>query len=168
MAALHRQAGGMGIIIRQLFKSDTRAVQDMLIASQAFSEEEVRVAMVILGEGIEGGPSGDYPAFGAEIDGSLCGYACIGQTPLTISTWHLYWICVHPQFQGRGVGQALQSQVESFVRSRGGKRIVIETSGRAGYSRTWRFYEAGGYQLCWRIPSYYRPSDDCLFYYKEV
>ncbi len=168
MAALHRQAGGMGITIRPLVKTDTRAIQGMLAASEAFSEEEVRVALLILAEGIEGGPAGDYPVFGAEMDGLLCGYACIGQTPLTHSTWHLYWICVHPRFQGRGVGQALQSHVESFIQSRGGTRIVIETSGRESYSRTWRFYEAGGYQLCGRIPGYYKPLDDCLFYYKEI
>ena len=158
----------MGLVIRQLGKSDCGVVREILVASTAFSEEEVCVAMEIVAEGIEGGLDGPYPAFGAEIDGRLCGYACVGQTPLTVSTWHLYWICVHPEFQGRGAGRALQSELERFIRSRGGKRIVIETSGRGSYSRTWRFYEAGGFRNCGRIPDYYRPSDDCLFYYKEI
>lgn len=158
----------MGVIIRQLVKTDRCGVHEMLVASEAFSEEEVRVALVILADGIEGGPDGDYPAFGAEVDGTLCGYACIGQTPLTLSTWHLYWICVHPEFQGRGAGQALQAEIERFLLSRGGRRIVIETSGRPSYNRTRRFYQAAGYQLAGRIPDYYKPADDCLFYYKEV
>jgi len=149
-------------------KEERGDVQEMLIASEAFSAEEVRVALEILTEGIEGGPDADYPAFGAEINGKLCGYACIGQTPLTLSTWHLYWICVHPEFQGRGVGQVLLAEVECFIRFRGGKRIVVETSGRESYSRTRRFYEAGGYQLRGRIPDYYKPADDCLYYNKEI
>ena len=73
--------------------------------------------------------------FTAEVDGRFAGYVCVGPTPLTHSTWHLYWICVHPRAQGRGVGRALQAHAEAFVRSRGGERIVLETSASAAYAR---------------------------------
>jgi ribosomal protein S18 acetylase RimI-like enzyme len=158
----------MGIQIRPLVRRDRDGVREMLIASDAFSDEEVRVAMDILDAGIEGGHDGDYPLFAADLDGALCGYACIGQTPLTQTTWHLYWICVHPKAQGQGVGQALQAEIERFLLPRGCERIVVETSGRAGYQRTRRFYDQAGYRVAGRIPDYYKPGDDCLFYYKEI
>jgi ribosomal protein S18 acetylase RimI-like enzyme len=158
----------MGVNIRQLVAGDRGGVQEMLVASEAFSPEEVRVALEIFDIGVEGGLDGDYPLFAAEIDERLCGYACIGQTPLTLSTWHLYWICVHPESQGLGAGQALQREIERFILSKSGDRIVVETSGRAGYSRTRKFYHFAGYTACGRIPDYYKPGDDCLFYYKEI
>ena len=102
--------------------------------------------------------------FTAEMDERFAGYVCVGRTPLTHSTWHLYWICVHPWAQSRGVGRALQAHAEKFVRSRGGERIVLETSATAAYARARDFYAAAGYAVVGRIPDFYRKGDDCLVY----
>ena len=140
----------------------------MLEASGAFSEEEVRVALELMDAASAGGLDGDYPSFAAEVDGVTRGYVCAGKTPLTRGTWHLYWICVHPAAQSMGVGRALQAYVEAFVRSRGGERLVLETSGRAGYARTRRFYELQGYRAVGRINDFYKPEDDCVIYCKSL
>ena len=89
---------------------------------------------------------------------------CVGRTPLTHSTWHLYWICVRPEAQGRGVGRALQAHAEAFVRSRGGERIVLETSATAALRAGARLLRGGGLRDRGRIPDFYRPGDDCLVY----
>jgi len=125
--------------IRELQPGDRAAVREALVACGAFTDEEVRVALEVLDAGLTGGPDGDYPMFAAEVDGRFAGYVCVGQTPLTHSTWHLYWICVHPGLQGRGVGRALQAHSEAFVQSRGGERIVLETSATASYARARAF-----------------------------
>jgi ribosomal protein S18 acetylase RimI-like enzyme len=109
-----------------------------------------------------------YSVVVAELQAEVAGYACLGPTPLTESTWHLYWLCVHPSVQGQGVGQALQTHAEELVRARGGARLVVETSGRPDYERARRFYERAGYRLAGRIPNYYRLGDDCLFYCKPL
>jgi ribosomal protein S18 acetylase RimI-like enzyme len=168
VAGIHSQTGGMGLTIREMALHDREAVRDLLLASPAFSEEEVRVALEVLDAGLAGGLEGDYPLFAAEIDGRVCGYVCVGRTPMTRSTWHLYWICVHPQAQRCGVGQALESHIEEFIRARGGERIVLETSGRPDYAASRRFYERAGYCATGRIPDYYKPGDDCLFYCKVL
>jgi ribosomal protein S18 acetylase RimI-like enzyme len=152
------------MIVRQMRAEDREAVQQLLIESDAFSQEEVRVALELVDEGLAGG----YPLLVADIDSCVRGYVCIGQTPLTRSTWHLYWICVHPRSQGAGIGRALQTRVEQFIRDRGGERIVVETSGRPDYERSRRFYEGAGYVMAGRIPSYYKAGDDCVFYYKML
>jgi ribosomal protein S18 acetylase RimI-like enzyme len=154
----------VGVKIRELQPGDRPAVREALVACGAFTDEEVRVALEVLDAGLAGGLDGDYPMFAAEVDGRFAGYVCVGQTPLTHSTWHLYWICVHPKAQGHGVGCALQARAEAFVRSRGGERIVLETSATAGYARARTFYAEAGYAMVGRIPDFYRPGDDCLVY----
>jgi ribosomal protein S18 acetylase RimI-like enzyme len=156
----------MGMKVRELVAVDRPAVEEMLEACGAFNEEEVRVALEMVDEAV--GSDGEYSVFAAETDGRVCGYVLVGPTPLTASTWHLYWICVHPDFQGSGVGRALQTHVESFIRARGGERIVLETDGMASYERTREFYRRAGYTEAGVIPDYFKPGSDCVLFYKEL
>jgi ribosomal protein S18 acetylase RimI-like enzyme len=158
----------MDLIVRPLVDADRPGIAEMLVESGSFSDEEVRVALEMIDLGLKDGPEHGYPLFAAEVDGAVGGYACIGPTPLTRSTWHLYWICVHPQQQGRNVGRELHSHIEHYVRVRQGERLVVETSGRPDYERQRRFYEAVGYCVAGRIRDYYKPGDDCVFYCKVL
>jgi ribosomal protein S18 acetylase RimI-like enzyme len=154
--------------LRELAAGDRAAVGELLAACGAFTDEEVRVALDLLDCGLAGGPEGDYPLFVAEWDGRVCGYVCVGKTPLTRGTWHEYWLGVHPAAQGRGIGRALQTHAEDFVRSRGGERLVLETSGRPAYARTRRFYRRAGYRRTGLIRDFYKPGDDCVVFCKEL
>jgi ribosomal protein S18 acetylase RimI-like enzyme len=156
------------LTIRALRSEDREAIHDMLQACGAFTAEEVRVALEVLDDGLRGGADGDYPLFAANRDGKVLGYVCVGKTPLTRGTWHEYWICVHPAAQHQGVGQALQAYAEEFVRSRGGERLVLETSGRSAYARTRRFYRQSGYRVVGRIRDFYQPGDDCVVFCKVL
>jgi ribosomal protein S18 acetylase RimI-like enzyme len=128
----------------------------------------VRVALEVIDVGLEQGLDGDYPLFAAVGDGRVHGYVCVGKTPLTRGTWHLYWICVHPNAQGLGVGRALQQHAEAFVGARGGERLVLETSTGPAYARARRFYSQAGYDLVGQIADFYKPGDDCAIYCKRV
>jgi len=156
------------MLIRELQSQDRDAVQEALIACGAFTEEEIQVALEVLEAGFAGGLSGEYPHFVAEVGQHVRGYVCVGKTPLTASTWHLYWICVHPAAQRRRVGQELLSHVEKFVRTCNGERLVVETSGQPSYTRTRRFYQKAGYREVGRIPDFYKSGDDCVLYYKTL
>jgi len=158
----------MGLIIRELVSQDLDAVREMLKDCGAFSSEEVSVALELLNAGLSSGLEGDYPLLAAELDGRVSGYACIGRTPMTQSTWHLYWLCVHPHAQRRGVARTLQAYMEKFIAMRGGERIVAETGGRADYEPARRFYEGAGYRSAGRIGDYYKLGDDCVFYCKVL
>jgi ribosomal protein S18 acetylase RimI-like enzyme len=156
------------MLIREIELSDRPAVHDLLRACGVFTEEEVSTALEVLDVGIAGGLEGDYPAFVVEVERRVRGYVCVGKTPLTAGTWHLYWICVHPESQRTGVGRTLQSHVEQFIRSRGGERIVLETSSQPGYERTRRFYRRAGYGEVGRIKNFYKAGDDCVIFCKEL
>lgn len=158
----------MGVTVREFAPEDRSAAAEALRASGAFREDEVRVALEVLDDALAGGSASGYAAFAAEREGKVRGYVCGGSTPLTESTWHVYWICVHPEAEGAGLGRALEERFEAFVRSRGGERLVAETSGRPDYARARRFYERSGYREVGRIPDYYRGGDDCVLYCKAL
>jgi ribosomal protein S18 acetylase RimI-like enzyme len=155
--------------LRDLVPADREPLHDALVQCGAFSAEEIPVALEVLDGGLKGGLDGDYPHQVAEEEGGVAvGYVCVGKTPMTQSTWHLYWICVHPRAQGTGVGRALQAWAEDFVRSRGGERLVLETSGRPDYAHTRGFYAKAGYDEVGRIGDFYKPGDDCVFFCKRL
>ncbi len=155
-------------MIRELTVQDREAVRSMLAACGAFSEDELRVGLEVFDDGVAGGLKGPYPHFALIQDDELCGYVCVGSTPLTQATWHLYWICVHPQVQRQGCGRALLAHAEEFVRIRGGANLVIDTGGRPDYAGQRRFYEKHGYVAVGRIPDFYRAGDDCVIYWKRL
>ncbi|MBI4905988.1 MAG: GNAT family N-acetyltransferase [Acidobacteria bacterium] len=138
------------------------AVDALRACGDVFIEEEILTAATMLQEALDG----EYTALAAIVEGEFAGYCLAGRTPFTVSTWHLYWLCVHPRFHRCGVARALQSALEKTARDSGCERIVVETGGRKAYEPARRFYTAAGYQQCGRIEDYYHPGDACVFYCK--
>jgi ribosomal protein S18 acetylase RimI-like enzyme len=171
---------------------------EILTATAAFSTDEIDVALELFDETFEGrGARGEgratgvaetasapdalsapsplaarpssYEFIGAYDDAdTVTGYACYGPTPGTDRTFDLYWIAVHPTAQGAGEGSELLREVERRLRERGGRLLVVETSSRASYLATRRFYERRGYGEAARVASFYAPSDDRLVYTKRL
>lgn len=168
LGAIHQTADRVGMIFREFSPDDRSAIDEMLRSCGVFTDEEIRVALEIVDAWIPFEQDEDYAIFVLESDGRVQGYACFSKTPLTTSTWHLYWICVHPEYQGTGAGRALMYQVEAVIRSRGGKRLALETSGQPRYDRTRRFYRSAGFREVGRIKDFYKTGDDCLTFCKEL
>jgi len=158
----------MGVVVRGLVSGDREAVFGILRTSGVFTLEEVGVALELVDHAIANGVDGDYIAFTGVRDGNVCGYVCIGRTPMTASTWHLYWLCVGADAAGAGVGRVLAAHAEAFARDRGAERFVLETSSQPSYDSARRFYEDCGYRQVGRIKDFYKPNDDCLIYCKEL
>ena len=156
------------VTLRLAQPDDRDILEELLSRVDNFDEEEQRVALelidICLGDGPTAGPEGDYPTLVAELDGTICGYATIGRTPFTESTWHLYFIAADPQRRRAGIGRALCQACAEFVGTRGGQRIVLETAGREDYGGTRGFYLATGFREEGRIADYYRPGDDVVYY----
>jgi ribosomal protein S18 acetylase RimI-like enzyme len=95
------------------------------------------------------------------------GYVCFGPTAGAEGTWDMYWLAVDPALQGRGIGRQLVTFTEDFVRERGGRMVIIETSGHARYTSTQAFYDKNRYTVEARIKDFYRPGDDRLIYVKR-
>jgi ribosomal protein S18 acetylase RimI-like enzyme len=131
-----------------------------------FREEEVATAVELLDESLAG--DDDYRFVGAFDDDQLVGFVCWGPTPGTIATSDLYWIVVDRDRQGAGVGSQLLSEVERRLTADGRRLVVVETSSRADYTPTRKFYEARGYTRTATIPGYYAPGDDLVVFTKDL
>lgn len=162
-------------------RADERGrVREILAATGAFRPDEVEVALELFDEATSdapheapGGaravvPASDYELVGAYADDTLAGYACYGPTPATDRTFDLYWIAVHPDYQGGGSGTRLLDEVERRLRNGRGRLIVVETSSRDDYAPTRHFYEGRGYSEAARIPDFYAPADDRVIYTKRL
>ena len=156
-------------MIRKFVAQDREAVQKILVASSAFSEGEIEVALEVIDVYLGNPKQKDYELF-TSVDerDTVIGYLCIGSTPISSGTFDLYWIAVRPDSHGRGLGRELLLFAETLVRSKGGRLIVAETSSQPRYERARRFYEANNFQLLAHIKEYYNVGDDLLIYGKYL
>lgn len=145
-------------IRRGLAASDREPLEGLIRETAFFNAEEVEVALELIDDGLVNGESSHYRFVVAEEDG-IAGYACWGPIPGTAASADLYWIVVHPGRQGRGVGASLLKAAEDWMASEGRTRVYVETSTRAQYDPTRRFYFACGYELAAELPDFYAPGD---------
>ncbi|MGI8498703.1 MAG: GNAT family N-acetyltransferase [Gemmatimonadaceae bacterium] len=155
-------------VVRPLVASDRDRVESIVRAVGNFSAAEIDTALELVDEWLDLGEESGYFVFVLEADRDVRGYVCVGPTPLTESTYDLYWIAVDANAQGAGFGQRLLTFAENEVRRRGGNLLLIETGSHDSYLATVRFYERAGYELLSRIRNYYRPGDDKLTFGKAL
>jgi ribosomal protein S18 acetylase RimI-like enzyme len=156
-----------------LTSDDRQRVEEILLATGAFRDAEVAVALELFDETFpstpraKSDPRDGYLFLGAFTpEDELVGYACYGTTPDTDRTWDLYWIAVDPSAQGTGGGTTLLSEVERRVRGLDGRMLVVETSSRTDYASSRRFYEGRGYTEAARVRDFYAPADDRIIFTK--
>src|SRR2546423_1783824 len=140
--------------IGRLRPHDRARLAELLVATGAFHDEEIDVALSLFDL-----TDDDYEFLGAFDDGRLVGYACFGPTPATEGTYDLYWLAVDPAAQGRGIGRALVREVERQLSERGGRLLVVGASSRAGYAGTREFYARNGCTGAPRGRGFLAPAD---------
>lgn len=154
--------------IRPTITDDAPALLRMAGAEPLFSSEDAAAVDELLAAYLNLPDHGGYFFLSAADQGLLLGFACYGPTPLTQGTFDLYWICVDQSARRLGVGRRLIVEVEAAVRVRGGRMIVLDTSGRADYAPTRAFYEHAGFRPTATVPDFYAPGDDLIVYSKVL
>jgi len=153
--------------IRDLERKDVEPLQRILKATNVFREEEIEVAVELMEATL--GKTEDYVQKAIVDDSNTVqGYYCVGPTPMTQSTFDLYWIAVNPEFHGKGIGYQLLGDCERTVCSMNGRLIVVETSSLPKYDGTRKFYLRNNYVETARIRAYYGPGDDLMIYTKHL
>jgi len=131
-----------------------------------FKPEEIVIAEEVV-DSYLGDPQ-SYRVLVAEAGSGIAGYVCYGLTPLTESTWDIYWLAVSRQRRGRGIGSALMTAAEGEIKKARGRLAIIETSGKPEYEATRRFYRRHDYDLVCRIADFYAPGDDKIILEKRL
>lgn len=156
----------MKINIRPMLGEDKPALMAMLRNTPEFTPQEVAVAEEVIDSYLYNPDS--YNTLVAEINKGVAGYICYGRTPLTESTWDIYWLAVSADKRGLGVGSALTAFAEKQIGDSGGRLIIIETSSKPSYEKTRHFYIDHGYEVVCQIPDFYSPGDDKIILQKRI
>lgn len=149
-------------------KSDMQDFPDILKSSGFFYEYEIEAAKDFLEYQFEDGDESGVHYFMAEDNGKLVGFICFGFDTCTTYTYLLYWMAVHNDYRGKGIGKVLLQKFEGYVKEHGGKKICGETSGRELYKPTRDFYVKNGYRLAAEIPDYYSKGDSRVTIVKDL
>lgn len=157
------------ILIRKFAKKDLLVVSKLIEDRGIFNKVEIEVALEVINTYLENSDNKYYCSYVAD-DGinQAIGYICFGPTPLTESTYDIYWITVDRRFQNIGVGSRLLRFAEDYVRDHKGKKIIIETSSKKEYELARSFYKTTGYKEIARISNFYASGDDKIIFEKEL
>jgi D-alanine-D-alanine ligase len=168
-SAGHGERAPRSVIVRHDLRPADRAPLEALVrATGFFNPEEVEVALELVDDRLAHGEASHYRFLVGEVAGEVAGYACWGPIAGTRESADLYWIAVHPGHQGVGVGRALLCDAEAWISAAGRHRVYVETSTRAQYIGTRRFYLSCGYQLAAELPDFYAPGDGKAIFVRVV
>ena len=157
------------IVFREEVKpEDCDNVRRIVVSSGFFSSEEVRVAVELVEDRLARGVASGYHFLFAEYDGAPVGYTCFGPIACTRGSYDLYWIAVHNDLRGLGIGRELLSESLRIIVRLGGARVYIETSSRPQYGPTRSFYERNGFKEEAVLKDFYDRGDDKVIYTKAV
>lgn len=152
----------------EIDQSDASAVRDLVAATGFFNSEEIDVAEeLVLDRLARGDISGYYFVFG-EIDGRVIAYSCYGPILGTESSFDLFWIAVHPDFMGKGIGKKILFKSEELMKKMGCVRVYAETSTQDLYTPTRKFYESSGYLNEAVIKDFYAEGDSKAIFVKKL
>lgn len=156
-----------GLTLRPVRASDRAPLAGLLAKIENFTPDEQGVALELIDGSIQDPLRSGYETIVAELSPgeaargapTVVGYICFGLTPMTESTWDLYWTAVDGAVRGKGLGKALLLRFEDVVRERGGKLIRIETSSMESYGGTLEFYLRNGYVIASELRDFYKAGD---------
>jgi len=157
----------MAIKLRALLPTDRAPLEAVVRSDGTFREEEVKVAVELIDEALTNRAS-DYWIVVADEDDAVIGYICYGPTPMTDSSFDLYWIVTHRDARGKGVAGQLIGAMERDVAARGATGVRIETSHLESYGSARRVYDRHEYEEVSRIPDFYREGDALVTFYKRL
>lgn len=150
-------------------ENDLPVFSDILRSTEFFYEDEINIAIEVAQEHLsKGEEKSGYSILLAEKEGVPVAFAIYGKIPGTKDSFDLYWIAVHDDHRGEGVGKMLLRQVEQKIADLSGRHIWIETSSRSLYNPTRKFYLKMGYRVTAELPHFYATNDNKIIFVKLI
>ncbi|AFY53203.1 acetyltransferase [Rivularia sp. PCC 7116] len=154
-------------IIRVAKLDDTDSIMSLADAVGLFEGEELEVLGDMLG-GYFDGSLGEGHSWIVCDDGGVVGVGYFAPEQYAYGVYNLYFIAVHPKYQGKGYGTAMVKHVEKTLKEQGERLLLVETSGLPNFELTRKFYRKQGYEEEARIRDYYKPGDDKIIFRKAL
>lgn len=154
-------------MIRPIAPDDTTALIALANATGLFEPNQLEELGEMLSDYFDG--NNDSNRFWiADDDSGLVGVAYCETERMTDRTWNLQLIAIRPDRQGQGRGTALLRYVEQTLVERGGRMLLVETSGTPEFEYTRAFYRKCGYDEEARIRDFYTEGADKIVYRKAL
>ena len=161
---------------RSLRATDRPLIEQLLRSVTAFTEDEHAVALEVVDARLAHPESDAYRFIlsvsidkeATDTDERIAGYLCYGRTPMTRSTYDLYWLATSPSFAPLGIAQGLVAQMEGEIAAAGGGLIRVETGSREGLGAAVHFYDALGFERSATLLDFYAPANDLIIFTKRV
>ncbi|HSA33398.1 MAG TPA: GNAT family N-acetyltransferase [bacterium] len=150
---------------------DPQRIRDIVTSTGFFYDHEITVAVELCEENLAKGEekSGYFFVFADdEATGRTLGYACYGEIACTRKRYDLYWMGVHADARGKGIGKQLMKETDRAIAARGGEIVYIETSSREKYLPTREFYIATGCVKEAELKDFYDNGDHKVIYTRRL
>lgn len=143
------------------------AIRAIAEAIGLFSAEELEELSGMLAAALAG-ELGEGHRWITYVDNAPVGVAYYAPEAYANGVWNLYFIAVHPDRQGQGIGSQLIQYVEQELSKQGERLLLVETSGLPSFSKTRAFYRKQGYEEEARIREFYNPGEDKIIFRKAL
>lgn len=154
-------------IIRQAKPDDTDSIMNLAEAIGLFEGEELEVLGDMLSGYFEGSLGENHSWIVCDDDG-VVGVGYFAPEQYAYGVYNLYFIAVHPKYQGKGNGSLMLNHVEKTLTEKGQRLLLVETSGLPNFELTRKFYRKQGYEEEARIREFYKPGDDKIIFRKAL
>lgn len=153
---------------KEVRPTDTKHVRNILASTGFFHDFEIDVAIELVEEFLSKGAKSGYIFLFAEMGKKTIGYSCFGPIPCTKHSFDLYWIGIHEDYRGKGLGRKILRETEIYIREMQGRKIFIETSSTMKYLPTRNFYLQNGYREAALLKDFYGTGDSKHIYEKSL
>lgn len=151
----------MTYAIRPIAASDIPALKDIIASSDLFPAD-------MLDDMIAPYLSGEDSGRIWLTDSTVSGIAYCAPEMMTEGTWNLLLLAVHARRQRAGLGGALVDHLETVLRDRNARLLIVETSGMPDFEGARSFYGARGFIREAVIRFFYGPGDDKIVLWKAL
>lgn len=153
-------------MIRPTVPDDTTAL--LAIADTiGFQPNELEELSAMLADYFAGSSDSD-PFWITDDDNGPVGVAYCEPERMTNRTWNLQLIAIRPDRQRQGRGAALLHYIEQTLTARGGRMLLVETSGLPSFEHTRAFYVKCGFEKEARIRDFYAAGEDKVVFRKVL
>jgi ribosomal protein S18 acetylase RimI-like enzyme len=156
-------------IRKEITEKDVSHISDILRSTGFFYDFEIETAVEIAEETLSKGEKSGYSFIFLEDEAGVpFAFTSFGEIPCTKNRFDLYWIGVHEDKRGQGLGSLLLNETEKAVKTLDGKILYIETSSREKYVPTREFYLKNGYKIETVLEDFYDDGDGKVIYSKRM
>jgi ribosomal protein S18 acetylase RimI-like enzyme len=147
--------------------SDIVDVEKITESTGFFYDHEVEVAVSLVVDTLKD-PKDGYKFLFLEDNGRTIGYTCFGEIACTHKRYDIYWIVIHNDYRGKGLGKEILKETENEIIRLGGEICYLETSSTEKYIPTRAFYDKLNYVKEAEIIDFYLNGDNKVIYSKRL